>query len=333
MDLKTAAAKYRRLTRSVLRGLTAPEKQLYARGVLDAGRLTLPDFLCIGAQKAGTSWLFRNCRPHPEIFVGRKELHYFDQNFHWSLRAYAAHFAPGRERIKGEFTPAYSILDDEKIRFISRIMPDLRLILLLRHPVSRAWSQALMELVHRHQRPFENVSEAEFLEHFRSPLSVSRGDYAAMLDRWTRYFPEEQILLGFQEEMAGAPQVLMERVFRHLGVSTEVDWNGFELYAVRGKGPGIPLPDRYREILEEIYAEPLERVSARLGGKVSHWRPMGPGETVQAVPAWEPSAQGNREKRCILRAERASEREKGGKPVSHAKGGSSSARRASEPLR
>ncbi len=283
MELKTAGATYRRMTRGLLRSLTAPEKYLYSCGILDVRRLTLPDFLCIGAQKAGTSWLFRNCRPHPELYLGRKELHYFDQNFHWSLRAYAAQFAAGRGRLKGEFTPAYSILEEEKVRFISRVMPDLRIVLLLRHPVSRAWSQALMELVHRPRRPFENVSEAEFLEHFRSPLSVTRGDYAAILDRWTRYFREDQIMLGFQEEMASHPQVLMEKVFRHLGVSTEVDWTTYELYEVRGKGPGNPLPEHYRELLEEIYSEPLDRLHERLGERISLWRGQGADSGVRSA--------------------------------------------------
>lgn len=274
VSLKQYSRVYRTVTRRLRMGITWPEKASYIHRLRDPRALTLPDFMCIGGQKCGTTWLFRNCRAHPDIFVAReKEVHYFDQNFHWSLRAYAARFREGEGKIKGEFTPAYSVLPKERIRFIHQVMPDLKVILLLRHPVERAWSQALMELVHRYKRPYDSVTDEEFLSLFHSNWSVGRGDFATILDNWQSFFPSDQVLIGFQEEMANEPRALMERVCHLIGASTDIDWNTLELDQVRGKGLGIPMPERFREVLTEIYREPLLRLHDRLGDRVAHWMP------------------------------------------------------------
>ena len=238
--------------------------------------MTLPDYLCIGAQKAGTTWLFRNMRPHPEVFVAReKEVHYFDLNFHWSLHAYAARFRAAGGRIAGDFTPAYGVIPEERIRLIRCVMPDVRLILLLRHPVERAWSHALMELVHRPGVPYDSVPAEQFRAHFRSPQAIRKGDYDRMIGTWLRHFPEEQLLLVLNEDIADRPEEVMRRVFTHVGVSVPGDWSGYLLRERLGKSTatGTPLPDEFRRELFEIYADPLARLQARLGPLVSHWTP------------------------------------------------------------
>ena len=77
------------------------EKPAYARGWLSTRGLTLPDFLGIGAQKAGTTWLHENLRCHPSLYLpDEKELHYFDWHFHRPLRWYAGHFRQGAGRVR-----------------------------------------------------------------------------------------------------------------------------------------------------------------------------------------------------------------------------------------
>src|SRR5947207_15540157 len=66
-------------------------------------RLALPHFLCIGAQKAGTTWLYENLRVHPQIAVSpRKEEHYFDLRYHRGLKYYAAQFSGPPEAMRGD---------------------------------------------------------------------------------------------------------------------------------------------------------------------------------------------------------------------------------------
>jgi hypothetical protein len=244
----------------------------------------MPHFLGIGAQKAATTWLGRNLRCHPELYLPcRTELHYFDRHFHRSLGFYSRKLAAGADRVRGEITPAYSILPVERIRFIHALIPSLRLIFLMRNPVDRAWSQALMRLSKRKRRPIEQIPEDELLEHLRRDSSRRLGDYAAILDRWLSVFPREQLYLAFFEDVAERPRELLGEVFAHLAVSRDVDWSRFPYGQVIHQGAGTPIPPRCREVLNEIYAAPIERLFERFGDRVAGWR---------VAPAGEP---------CLLR--------------------------------
>ena len=249
------------------------DRWTYARGLRSAGSLSLPNFLGIGAQKAGTSWLAENLRCHPDLFVSQeKELHYFDRDFHRSIRQYARHFAQAGDRVKGEITPAYAILDPSTIHFIHKVMPDLRLIYLLRNPVERAWSQAYMNLVSIPGRPYEEVDPAEFVRHFRSPRSVLRGAYLQCIDHWLECFSKEQLLIEFFEDIAEQPQALLGRVFDHLGVSRQVDWDHFPFGEKVFSGHATPMPEELRQVLNEMYGPEIEAIHQRLGEKTDSWR-------------------------------------------------------------
>ncbi|OGT83573.1 MAG: hypothetical protein A3H91_02535 [Gammaproteobacteria bacterium RIFCSPLOWO2_02_FULL_61_13] len=115
------------------------EKRLYRLGLRSSAQLTLPDFLCIGAQKAGTTWLYENLRRHPEIFLPhRKELHYFDWGYSRHINIYAKNFENVSGKIKGDITPAYAVIAPDRIDIIRAIMPDAKILMLLRNPVGRA---------------------------------------------------------------------------------------------------------------------------------------------------------------------------------------------------
>ena len=94
-------------------------------------------FLGIGAQKAGTTWLYERLRWHPGLaFPAGKEIHFWDQFRHYGLDWYRGRFAdPGRSN--GEIMPAYAILAPETIREIHREFPDLWLLHVIRNPIRR----------------------------------------------------------------------------------------------------------------------------------------------------------------------------------------------------
>ena len=258
-----------------------------------ARRYALPDFLGIGAQKAGTTWLYENLRRHPEVFVPpTKELHYFDLHYDRPLRDYAAHFEPGRDRVAGEVTPAYSILPRSRIRFIRTVMPDVRLVLLLRDPVDRAWSQVVMELGHRRGRKASDIPEAEAIEFAESEPCRRRGAYPDIVGSWLASFPREQLFIGFFEDIVERPRMLLTEVFRHVGVSTRVDWAQFA-YAERvlpnvervvppgewarffrlddPEAAPPPCPPAVRRRLIHIHEPEVEALARTLGEPVQRW--------------------------------------------------------------
>lgn len=249
------------------------EKWAYAQGWLSKRGLRLPDFLCLGAQKAGTTWLHRNLQQHPEVYLppGRKELRFFDQRFYQSIRAYAASFEPAGARRAGDITPNYGALPTRRIRFVRCLLPEARLILILRNPVERAWSHALMDLATSRGRRPEEVAPWEWRAHFRSRGSRRNGEYHAMLERWRAQFPEAQLLLLFYEDLRDRPRELLLRVFRHLGVSEPVDWSQLPHAERIHGGPALPLPAEHAALLRELYRPDLERLAAEFGGHVRSW--------------------------------------------------------------
>src|SRR5207247_1417209 len=107
--------------------------------------MTLPNFLIVGANRAGTSYLAMLLVDHPDVFFARKELHYFDQlpfrGGGVAIEEYARFFegADGQAAI-GEKTPSYMYFDHVP-ELLARHLPDARLIFLLRDPLKRAHSQ------------------------------------------------------------------------------------------------------------------------------------------------------------------------------------------------
>jgi hypothetical protein len=263
----------KRISGRLLTASSYVDKWLYASSLRSSADLHLPDFLGIGAQRAGSTWLHKNLKHHPQIYLPEpKELHYWDREFCASLTSYSEKFQPGSQQAKGEITPAYSLLPLSRIRLIRGIMPGLKLIFLMRNPIDRAWSQALMNLVDLPQRQFEDVDEGEFVAHFRAARSVKRGDYGTILDHWLSVFPEDQMYIGFFDDIVKRPRELLGEVCTYLGVSTDVDWESFPYNHVVNKGPSIPLPKQYRGFLEEMYCQEVEALYERFGTPVAAWR-------------------------------------------------------------
>jgi len=237
-----------------------------------AAGLTLPDFLGIGAQKSGTSWLHENLKPHPGVFVPEaKEVHFFDQKFEQGLNSYSQIFEPAGDRVKGEITPAYGILPPHRIGLIHELMPRLKVIFLMRNPIERAWSQALMNLAHQPGRPAASLSDQEIIAHFNSPASRQRGDYETILNNWLAHYDRRQVFTSFFEDISIRPRELLSDVFKFLGLSTNLDWGGFPYNQVVLRGGGMAMPPRLRRILVEIYHEPIERLGQLYNAPARRW--------------------------------------------------------------
>jgi len=261
------------LSHWIARPQAIPEKWLYSAGLLRSEGLRMPDFLGIGAQKAGTTWLHQNLQHHPDFYFPPhiKEIRFFDARFYMSPRQYAAFFEKAGSRVTGDITPGYGALPISRIRFVRKLIPDAKIILILRNPIERAWSHALMDLVDTKQRRFEDVESWEFYAHFDSRSARRNGGYVSMLDNWSRVYPEEKLLVAFFEDIRDRPQELLTRVFRHLSVSVDVDWETFPYRERIKEGNAVSLPDEYREHLRGIFSAEVKAVAERLGGPAEDW--------------------------------------------------------------
>ncbi|TPE48411.1 sulfotransferase family protein [Amaricoccus solimangrovi] len=184
--------------------------------------MTLPNFLIIGAPKAGTTSLYDYMREHPQIFMSDpKETRFFayrgqgGDRTRWpvqSLEEYEALFAPVRDEIAiGEATPHYLIYPHVAER-IHDLLPEARLIASLRNPVDRSYSVYQMNL--RNQGTNTGLPYAEAI---RSDHNL-RETYADKLERYFALFPRERIRIILLEDLEGRPEAVMRGLFEFLGV-------------------------------------------------------------------------------------------------------------------
>jgi hypothetical protein len=129
-----------------------------------------------------------------------------------------------------------------------------------------------MNLVTRRGLRFEDVNERQFLDHFASTRSVKRGDYLSTLKNWLAEFPGEQMHIEFFEEIASNPKELLMRVFAHLNVSRDVDWNNFPLTEKVFTGNKSSMPEKFRDILQRMYRDEIELLYKHFGAPVASWR-------------------------------------------------------------
>ena len=176
----------------------------------------MPDFLIIGAPKAGTSWLFSVLATHPEIFIPvEKELQYFNRNWRRApIDDYLRHFEPGAGRQKGEATTSYCRLPSVAIETIKRLKPDIKLLFLVRDPVEHAWSQMKHMFRYRnanfwrYQCLFANLTQSNYIENFLDDLALSCVDHYDILRRWMRVFPRENFWIASLEEIGTDPEAV-----------------------------------------------------------------------------------------------------------------------------
>ena len=264
-----------------------PNARLYATGRFAVEQLTLPKFLGIGAPKAGTTWLHHNLAAHPDLYLPpEKELHYFTVALHRGMRWYSSRFEDAGARIPGEITPGYIALNQRRIALVRDLMPDCRLILIMRNPVDRAWSHAVMKLARREGRTVESVSDAEFAAHFRGTMSRRRSDYLGTIKRWHAVFPPERLMVASYDEIKEQPQQLLKRAIGHIGASTALDWTLFP-YAevidrglegeddVFGKTSTPSMPDRHRDVLAALYKSDIEQLADAYPEYAMRWLPQG----------------------------------------------------------
>lgn len=184
--------------------------------------MTLPNFLIIGAPKAGTTSLYDYMRGHPEIFMPElKEPRFLayegqggDRN-RWpvqSMAEYEALFAPAAgETAIGEATPHYLIYPHVAER-IHALLPEARLIASLRNPIDRSYSVYDMNL--RNQGTNAGVAYAEALASDHN----LRETYADKLGRYFALFPRERLRIVLLDDLKARPEAVMRDLFAFLGV-------------------------------------------------------------------------------------------------------------------
>jgi len=179
---------------------------------------SLADFIIIGAAKSGTTTLFTYLHNHPEVFIAEvKEVEYFcnDINYLKGNDWYKTHFSSKTEgQICGEASTTYSRwphTEDVPKRMV-QLLPDVKLIYIMRHPVERTYSHYL-----QHLRKGEMISFEDAL--LRDTIYTDCSKYMLQINRYLEYYPRENFLFLLLDELKNKPHKTLERIQNFLGVN------------------------------------------------------------------------------------------------------------------
>lgn len=253
------------------------------------------DFLCIGTQKGGSTTLRAYLRGHHQILVPDRELHFFDnENAGWpspSINQYHQTFnssnisasfdtnasrCQDRHRLMGEVTPIYMYWKPSAYR-IYHYNPAIKLIILLRNPMARAYSHWAMELARGNEvlsfsdsirQEQQRCNDALPLQH-RVYSYLDRGFYSVQLQRLLNFFPFNQLLVIRSENLFLKPQRVLNQVSEFL----EID--PFSFFIPQHKRTGIYTEALCSEDWRYMYSrvrDDIDNLEGLLGWDLDLWR-------------------------------------------------------------
>jgi hypothetical protein len=304
-----------KLRRAAPEAVKVPVRRVARRvGRATAGGRMRPAFIVIGAQRCGTTSLFRALMSHPAVFppVFHKGVNYFDLNYQAGPAWYYGHFPlhriaqlrAGRSGCSPVTFEAsgYYVYHPCAAERIARDLPSVKLLLMVRDPVERAYSAHRHELARGFEtEPFERALELEdqrlegevermladpmYQSHSHRHHSYRRrGHYAEQLERFLAFFPAEHLHVVESERFFTRPQPEYARILDFLGLPVFMP-DRFDQWNSR---PRAPMADQVRRELDAYFA-PLDERLAALLGRVPAWRcpsaSDGPvGSTEQTAP-------------------------------------------------
>lgn len=241
--------------------------------------MRFPDFIIIGAQKCGTTSLFHYLSQHPDINLpDEKEIHFFDKFYHRGINWYLEQF-PADGMLTGEATPYY-IYHPHVAERIAAHCPDVKLILMLRNPADRAYSNFFMEK-QRKQEPLSTFEEAIDAEPQRILLEkkileknpdhscisyqrysyLERGRYYYQIKKWLNYFLLKEFLFIKSEDFFNETERVMRSVFDFLRIR---DVKIPDLPILR-QNHYPPMRIETRNRLKQLFLEDNQKLSELLG--------------------------------------------------------------------
>jgi Sulfotransferase family len=246
--------------------------------------MPLPTLVVVGAMKCGTSALHRYLDRHPEIAMARgKELNFFygpeqppDDDpgtwwrwgqWHRGPEWYASCF-DGRYAVRGEASPGYTDPGNPEVAArMAALVPDVRLVCLVREPLDRALSQWRHHVRDRTEtRPLAPA--------LLDPASqyVARSRYRACLEPFLREFPRPQLLVVVQERLLADRRRELARVFAHAGADPAFWSSDLEPRVHVGGGRPEPVPDDLRTAFGQRVAADLAGLRELLDDELPEWR-------------------------------------------------------------
>lgn len=262
-----------------------------------------PDFLFIGAQRTASTWLFQNLRQHPDIWVPpNKSAVYFLPNFQkfrlkkalyyyrdmirtrayydksYYIRYYSRFFPndtwylglfPDRDTlVTGELAEDYSALPPSVVTRIHTLLPQAKIIFVMRKPWARAISHARLVIK---KKKIKNPAVQDYLADIKSTDSKARTLYSRTLKIWEKYYPAEQIFTGFYDDLVDDPERFLKSICVFLGVRYHADYFKDTVESIVNETSPDDIPPEVLRYAMGLYEKETRKLAERFGGPAARW--------------------------------------------------------------
>lgn len=251
----------------------------------------IPDFIGIGTAKSGTTWIDRNLRIHPQVWMPCiKEIQYFSERHLGQVEKWAGEHRHRLTRkmleqpdhpnyqqashiartsavdddwylrifdysppglICGEISPVYCMIDEVGIRHIERINPQMRYLLAFRDPVERAWSNVRMIAGIKQRQTPDDYYQLALKSD-----AISRSRYDQILIRWEAQVDSERLHICFFDDIRDQPNNVLHDLCRFLGIDPEmikVGESGKVINPGLNRDIPVDIKEHFREKLRPVY--------------------------------------------------------------------------------
>lgn len=233
--------------------------------------------------RCGSTWLYQVLRRHPDVRLAScKEMDFFflRKMLSHDLEWYEAHFAEtdaaSPKPIRGEISPLYARLKGWQVKRIASLLPDAKIVLTVRHPIDRVWSQAVYEFGHHSHRDIRRVGALEFLRQVERQRSRLSSDYCRTIRIWSNAFGNDALHIALFDQLRADPNTYINNILKHIGASTPWSvpadllqkkvWATNNLVKHERK-----IPELVRWYIADRLFKPTQRLNELLDGRVSKW--------------------------------------------------------------
>jgi len=249
-----------------------------------------PDFIGVGVQKSGTTWVADILEQHPQVLMRKKEISFYTHHFHRGYKWYHNWFRDKNGKVAGEITVSYLLLPRpdpshkefypkwnprRKLRFwesqpsardeLAAHYPDLKVFSVFRNPADRAWSHYWFWR-NRKERMGKKIVPFEQFFADDGRWVRTHGYYADHLAHWLEAFPEMKIF--FHDDLKADPSGFAREVFRFIGV--DEDFTPV-LHKKVNEGRYQQMPQETRAMVIDTYRDQIPRFAEMTGRDLSGW--------------------------------------------------------------
>jgi hypothetical protein len=260
-----------------------------------------PRFICVGAQKAGTRWIYDQCSQHPKAWMPPiKEIQFLDGHIRF-LRRFAAKklerrqalsdmsaditflqravnlpnkpsmshyvdlFEPAGERVTGDISPSYANLDAQAAADIAKALPDCKFLYVVRNPIDRLWSQINMR-VRKEREPEIVLSDLAAFRNVIAKTAITKLSFQShTIERWMTA-ADGRFRVFLFDDLVVDPDGYRRDLFQYIGLdptSSRAQSN----YNRKASEKSVPLPPAFRDALVDYFGDEFDKLKRLIGNR------------------------------------------------------------------